>query len=112
MSNDSRLRQVRFEVKLLPEEMEIFQDKADKAGMKRADYFRDFILFGNPIVIDKMRGIDAEKVAYELNRIGNNINQIAYQANSKCEVSKNDFYRLKEEYDKLLELYVDNVLNR
>lgn len=112
MSNKNRLRQKRFEVKLLPEEVEIFTKKAERAGKNKSDYFRDFILFGNPIIRDKLNDIDADKISYELNRIGNNINQIAYQANLRCEVTKNDFFKLREEYDRLLELFVDNVLDR
>lgn len=110
--SDNRLREERYEVRLLKEEMDIFKRKSELAGKDRAEYFRDFLLFGNPIVRDILNDIDADRIIFELNRIGNNINQIAYHSNMKCEVSMNDFQSLKESYDNLLELYVNQIVNR
>lgn len=113
MSDKTRIRTANVLLRMLPEEKKILKEKADKFNMSMSDYLRDIVLFGNPVIIgSRLNDIEANKLTYELNRIGNNINQLAYQANLRCGVTKNDFLKLREEYDSLLELYIDNVLDR
>jgi hypothetical protein len=113
MSNDNtRLRKKGLFLRLLDEEYEILEDKCKKADMTKADYIRNLIFYGNPIVRDVMHDIDADKLIYELNRIGNNVNQIAYQANINTSVSMQDFLQLKDAYDEIFHLYIDHIHDR
>ena len=107
-----RVRKKQIKIYLLDEEISVLKDKTLKYGMNQSDFIRSLILYGNPVIVDRMKDVDIKNLAYELNRIGNNVNQIAYQANSKCAVSKTDFDSLKEEYDRLLNLYLNEVMNR
>ena len=58
-------------------------------------------MVGMKWAMDKELG---NELIYEINRIGNNINQIAYNTNVKAFASNPDWKQLKEEYFKLLEL--------
>ena len=50
---------------------------------------------------------DLKAVTYELNRIGNNINQIAHRVNMFSAISNDDFEELKKSYDALFGLYME-----
>lgn len=102
MSNEHRKRTKHFNLFLLDEEMEILNDKAAAANMSKTEYIRNVVLFGAARRRTNFASADADKISHELNRIGNNINQIAYQANSKCAVDENDFFWLREEFTHFL----------
>ena len=102
MSEYHRIRKKQFHLSLLEEEMQILSDKAKTAGMSKTEFLRNVILFGSARGRTNFTREDAKSLIYELNRIGNNINQIAYQANVNCAVNKNDFHALTDYYDKLL----------
>ena len=50
---------------------------------------------------------DLKVFLYELNRIGNNINQIAYNTNSKKSTDKEDMLQLTKEFHEFIKLYKD-----
>jgi len=105
MPEKDRVRKRNFRVWLLEEEFDLLTEKAAEAKMTKTRYIRNVILFGAAREKSNFTKEDSDKILYELNRIGNNINQIAYQANSKCAVNENDFFMLREEYIKLLGAY-------
>lgn len=50
------------------------------------------------------------KLLYEINRIGNNINQIAYNSNLIKSTGKQEIKELKLQYENLLQLYTDTFV--
>jgi len=99
-----------FYTRLSAEELNILKDKASAVNMSRTEYIRNILLFGAARAKTNFNKEYADKLLYELNRIGNNINQIAYQANSSRSVSKNDFSNLYEEYNNLLACFENFVI--
>jgi len=64
-----------YGLRLSPEEMEELEAKAKTAGLERSEFIRRRV-FGKPI------STEVEKeTTRELNRIGVNLNQLAYRAN-------------------------------
>ena len=77
MAEKHRIRTDQFRFTLLPEESAMLTKNAFELGLSKADYLRKIILYGSIIgqhpVMDKEQG---RQLLYEVNRIGNNINQI------------------------------------
>ncbi|BAL01884.1 hypothetical protein OBV_p-00290 (plasmid) [Oscillibacter valericigenes Sjm18-20] len=102
MEEKNRKRKRKLNVYLLDEELAILEAKADEAELTKSDYIRNMILFGaahERTVFSKSIG---EKIEYELNRIGNNINQVAVRANSNKTIDERDFLSLYDNYMELL----------
>ena len=76
-------------------EEKILKEKCKKLNVSYSKFIRDLIL---GYVHDDSLTIEIHNLIYELNRIGNNINQIAYVANSKDIVVQ---YNLEEELKKI-----------
>lgn len=76
-------------------EENILKEKCKKLNVSYSKFIRDLIL---GYVHDDSLTIEIHNLIYELNRIGNNINQIAYVANSKGIVVQ---YNLEEELKKI-----------
>lgn len=111
MGEKNRFRKKQLLIRLCDEEWEIFEYKAGLSGKSKSDFVRDLILLSevkvvNPILTDK----NFQKMLYEINRIGNNINQIAYNANLKKSTGKEEIEELREQYSVLLSLYEDTFL--
>ena len=105
MAEKDRVRTEQFKMTLLPEERALLEKNAFELGLSKADYLRKIILYGSIVgqhpVIDKDTG---EKLLYEVNRIGNNINQIAYNTNAKMYASGADWREVKKDAFAILEL--------
>lgn len=109
MSTSFRNRDRQFTVYLLEEEMAILEAKKDEAGMTKSEYIRNMIMFGAAHERTIFSKADAEKMIYEINRIGNNLNQIAYRANSSKNIDQHDFVTMYDSYMQLLSAY-DNFV--
>lgn len=105
MSENSRKRKRKLNVYLLDEEWEVLQAKKDEAGISQSDYIRNMILFGAAHERTLFSKKDTENLLYELNRIGNNINQIAYRANANKTIDERDFQDMYNNYTELLSVY-------
>ena len=105
MANKDRIRTEKYLLTLLPEEKALLEKNAFELGLSKADYLRKIILYGSIVgqhpVLDKEAG---EKLLYEINRIGNNINQIAYNTNAKKYASGVDWRDIKKDAFDILEL--------
>lgn len=105
MANKDRIRTEKYLLTLLPEEKALLEKNAFELGLSKADYLRKIILYGSIVgqhpVIDKETG---EKLLFEINRIGNNINQIAYNTNAKKYTSGVDWREIKKDAFDILEL--------
>lgn len=107
--NNGLLRKRYFHLHLLDEEFDILNMKASTAGMSKSQYLRNMILYGAAHKRSLLTQEESEKVLYELNRIGNNINQIAWRANTLKGADKNTLLELKEQFDLLLQEFEDLV---
>jgi len=105
VAEKDRKRRKQFLLHLLYEEYEVLCEKASDAKMTKSEFVRNVILYGAARGKRNFSTEDAVKICYELNRIGNNINQIAYQANRDSFVSRNDIDTLKDQYEKILDLF-------
>lgn len=100
-----RIRSESFMLMLLPEEKALLEKGAYELGYTKAEYLRNLIvyggMFGRHWSMDKEQG---KQLLYEVNRIGNNINQIAYIVNTQGHATRAEFDGLLSEYNKLLVL--------
>jgi len=112
MAEENRIRKKQFLIHLMKEEMELLESKSENAGMTKTEFIRNIITFGNTSSGEKMDKQDIKQWLYELNRIGNNINQIAYHVNYNSCVGENDFEQLKDEYIRILGLFEDIAFGR
>ena len=102
MSENHRYRKRTFKVYLFDEELQLLNDKANALGMTKSAYIRDSILFGQARKADDK---NYEKVIYELNKIGSNINQLAYIANAEFSTNGIEVLSLLSHYQELLEQF-------
>ena len=105
MAEEHRRRQRYFKVHLLDEELALLDAKSDEAGMSKSEFIRNMIMFGAAHERTIFSKDDSAALIYELNRIGNNINQIAYWANAKKNIEERDFQSMYDNYMELLSAY-------
>lgn len=105
MAEKDRIRTEKYLLTLLPEEKAMLEKNAYELGLSKADYLRNIIMYGKFIgrhfVMDKEQG---KQLIFEINRIGNNINQIAYRTNAKIYAGNSEWQELRENYFELLSL--------
>ena len=105
MAEKDRIRTEQFRFTLLPEESAMLTKNAFEHGLSKADYLRKMILLDSVLesfwTMDKEQG---KELLYEVNRIGNNINQIAYNTNSQKYASGKDWEALEKSYYELLSI--------
>jgi len=105
MGEANRKRTRKLNVYLLDEELAIFDAKADEAEMSKSAFIRNMIMFGEVHERTMFSKKDTEALLYEVNRIGNNINQIAFRANSNKTIDERDFQNMYDNYMELLSVY-------
>lgn len=79
-------------------ELDMIDKKAAVAELDRSKYLRKMAIEG---IIIKRDFTEVEQLVYEINRIGNNINQVAKRANELDHVSKEDIRYLRKQLDTL-----------
>jgi hypothetical protein len=77
-------RTAKFTFQLTPEEREELGRLADSAALKPAEFVRRRCLSGQPnaVTASRMPSEVGRKIAVELARVGNNLNQLAHHANA------------------------------
>ena len=105
MGDEHRKRKNLFTLRLFDEELAILDAKADEAGMNKSDFLRNMILFGAAHERTAFSKEDSKALIYELNRIGNNINQLAYLSNASHSVCSENFDQLTSDYFELLSVF-------
>ncbi|MCL2336023.1 MAG: MobC family plasmid mobilization relaxosome protein [Firmicutes bacterium] len=103
MAAPVRYRPEEFKLRFTKNEKEYFKEKAESVHMNMTAYARKMILDGAIIYRD---ATVYAKCMYELNAIGKNINQIAHNTNSIGVTTQNDVAQLKQQYERLKELYI------
>lgn len=107
-SNRGRCKE--FKLRLYPEELNILGTKARIVDKTRSEYLRDLILLNEVKSKPVWKDENFKRLLYEINRIGNNLNQIAYNSNLKKSTGREEIYSLREQYESLLSLYEDTFL--
>jgi len=107
-SNRGRCKQIN--VRLFGEEWNILETKAKLADKSKSDFIRDLIVLSEVKGKTILKDENFRKMLYELNRIGNNINQIAYNSNLKKSTGREEIKELQKKYYDLLALYSDTFL--
>ena len=105
MSENDRIREHQLRVWLLEEEKELLKKSAFEYGLSQSDYIRQLIVGGAVVgrqwTMDKEQG---KQIIFELNRIGNNVNQIAYSTNAKAYASTPEWQALRKNFLEVLSL--------
>ncbi|WP_411678581.1 plasmid mobilization protein [Caproicibacter sp.] len=104
-----RNRNVQIKFFLSPEEVLFLEKKMQVAGIKnKSAYLRTMALDGYIINLDFS---ELKEFINALNRIGNNLNQIAKVANTYGEVSMPEVYEFEAEVNKIFGK-IDKVIRR
>lgn len=95
---NNRSRKNRVTICLDDLELEMLNDKFEASDYpSRSEFLRDLIVFGNVIKVDNSVYSSFDNVTYQLEKIGNNINQIAHKVNSQNKIYKSDIEEVKEQ---------------
>ena len=106
----NRNRNVGFHFFLSEQEAEIFEQKCKQLGISKSEFIRNCILYGSTVKKTMFSDEKADRIIYEMNRIGNNINQIAHFVNMEHTVAPDDFERIRKLVNALNDLLMDEVL--
>lgn len=101
----NRKRTNHFDIFLLDEEATMLEVKSQDAKMSKSEYIRNLIVFGQASETTVFSKEETRKIRTALNRIGNNINQIAMNINMNRQGFSEDFRILNQSYLELLDLY-------
>lgn len=96
MEKAKRNNPIQLKVWISERESEILEQKIAKLGITKSEYFRNCILYGFPGRKTNFTDAEAERIAYEMNRIGNNVNQIARYVNKEHETSQSEIEEVKK----------------
>lgn len=108
MAEKDRFRTKQIHIKLTEEEYELLRKKCDEFNITQAGYIRHSILYGG--IKKPMPRVDEnliKQLVHEVNKIGNNINQIAYICNSKYVVTEHEMIEAKDELFRALKCITD-----
>ena len=111
MAEKDRVRTKQFRFTLLPEENAMLTKNAFEYGLSKSKYLRKLILAES--LAGKqwhMDGDQAKQLIYEVNRIGNNVYQIAYNTNVVRFSSNKDWGELQAKYFELMTLFCQFAL--
>lgn len=109
MSENNRPKEKIVGVRLLLEEAEVLQAKAEEANMSKARFLKNVILQGGAYEKTNFTAEDVGKLQYEIDKIGNNINQIAVRANGSSNIDEIEFFKLRDNYMELLSAFYDFI---
>lgn len=95
MAEKNRLRSNLQKFYLSDKELTILEENMKALGVKnKSEYFRDMVLKGEKIVIN-FDYANMDKLVFELNKIGNNLNQIAKVTNEKRNIFNPEILELQ-----------------
>lgn len=92
-----RIRNKQISFRVTEYELELIRQRAKESGKKTLrEYLLDTGINGYVIKVDYT---EIKNLAYEINKIGVNINQIAHKVNSENQVYKADIEEIQEDID-------------
>jgi len=100
--DENRERKIQLHVRLDEAEMAIVNEKFKASNHKtRSEFIRQLILYGMVFKVDYN---ELQEMNYQLEKIGNNINQIAHRMNSQKNVYRSDVEEVKKRLDEIWQL--------
>lgn len=94
-----RVRDKQMNIRVTEYERQLIQDRVAQSGATSlTEYVLDTALDGYIINVDYS---DIKSLAYEINKIGTNINQIAHRVNSNDAVSQRDIKEVQDKVDQI-----------
>ena len=72
----------------------------------RSRFLKNVILQGGAYEKTNFTAEDVGKLQYEIDKIGNNINQIAVRANGSSNIDEIEFFKLRDNYMELLSAFM------
>ncbi len=94
---ENRLRDKQINIRATEYEYGLIKERMKKSGATSLQkYMIDAALNGYLIQVDYS---DVKALAYEINRIGNNINQVAHRINAEGNVYKNEIEEVQEKVE-------------
>lgn len=107
MEEQNRKRKVQLNFRVTENEMSYIKDKADYSGLSVSEYCRKAII--DCVVVKREMG-DVIKVLQELNRIGNNINQIAKAIHIQGDVvTIDDYNEVRKQVEEMRYLIIEKI---
>ena len=95
MYDDNRRYSIRKTLRVTPAQWQMIQDRMDRVGVKDFNkYARQMLIEGYFFVIDDRKELKEFTIA--INKIGNNINQIAHALNAGQQASQDDIDLIKD----------------
>lgn len=92
-----RLREKQLKIRVTEYEYQLIQERMEASGaVTLQDYLLQAAINGYLIKVDYS---DIKDLAYEINRIGNNINQIAHKINAENVIYKTDIEEVQDKID-------------
>ena len=110
MEKANRNNPVQLKVWISEQESKLLEQKISELGITKSQYVRNCILYGSTVKKTLFSDERADRIIYEMNRIGNNINQIARFVNKEHSVGFDDYERIRKLVSALNELLMDEVL--
>lgn len=105
-----RLKKNQINFRVSDKEKEMILRKFKNSGFEKfKDYCCHMLTYG---VIFKVDTEELERVSYEINKIGTNINQIAYKINLSGNIYENDIEEIKNSLlylNNFLKIYFSNI---
>jgi Ribbon-helix-helix protein, copG family. len=105
MAEIHRKRKRNLTVFLSDEERAMLDAKADDLDLSKAEYIRDIILFGSIQERTVFSREEAQSILSKLKGVGDNVNELAREANITRIVDYNIYSKLVENYMELLSIY-------
>lgn len=96
-------------IRLLPEEAEILKEKATEAHMSQAQFLKNVITYGGAHQKTIFTRDSTHSLNYEINRIGNNLNQIVFCSYGSEEIDKIELLKLRDNYFELLSAFYNFI---
>jgi hypothetical protein len=100
----NRKRQVQIVIRVSDEERELLQIKIKESGKKQAEYLRQAVLNKKIINTDGIK-----EVVPELNRIGNNFNQLVRNNNAGYNISNDEFKKALDGLSEVWKLLIQKL---
>lgn len=105
MEIKNRIRKCNFSMRVQEIEDILLDLRKDEAGMTKAEYLRNIILFAPARERSIFADSFVKELYEELNIVGQNLNVIAHAVNCRGMVIRGDIHMLEQEYTNLYAVY-------
>ncbi len=107
MGKKVRYRNKEIFIRVSPEEYDTIKEKAQLSNKNLSEYLREIAVTG---VIINYEPFKIKEVCAEINRVGNNINQVTKMAHERGGVIDEDVEELRSQYENLFNIVLEKVM--